>query len=627
MVGNEMFLDTAVLRQTVVSHAKALGYTGISTTSAQALVNVDIIAGNTNNTSVLTLPRFTSFSSAALNGTSYNFVTLDSDTATVNGNTFTFANTIIAEGAPTVVTFIQDNTTNPSQFFDLTDANVDTSTIQVIVQASPTNIQQTLFVQASDVINADANANIYFLQEGTNGNYQIYFGDGIIGSQVPDGGVVIVSYVVSSGNAANDLQTFTLNQNPLSGGTSNIQTITASAGGSPQESITSIKFNAPKSYIAQNRAVTINDYITLINKNYPFFDAVNVWGGETMNPPQYGMVFISGKPKNGYVVTQAQQQFVIDEIIAPISIVTVTAAWVNTDYNYIVMTANVEYDSTQTQKTPGEMENMIVSAVNNYANLNLNTFNSEFRMSRMLRAIDDSEPSIEGSDAAIWIEKQFTPTLNVSDNYTLNIGFPLMRGSINDGLYSTPAFTIVDASSVSRQAFIEEVPDSSLGLEQVTVVTPGSGYLTPPTLIVDGDGTGANAYAVVVNGRIANVVIDNPGSEYTSVFVSAQGTTGTGATFNAYLQGQTGTLRSYYFDTNNIKNTLNPNAGTIDYLNGIITLNNFQPTAVASPYGILKLLIQPAINSFSSENELILTIDPNDQNAITVQLTDISAST
>ena len=622
MVANEMFLDTAVLRETVVSHAKALGYTPKSATAAQATVNVAITRSNTDNTSILTLPRFAQFSSDALNGTSYNFVTLDDTTTQVNGNTFSFNNIIIAEGAPTVKTFIVDNSTNPTQIFDLVDANVDTSTVQVVVQMSPVNIQQTNFTLATDSTSVGANDNVYFIQEGTAGNYQIYFGDGVIGAALSDGAVVIVSYVVTNAEAANGLQTFQLNSNVLAGSTSNVTTVAASAGGSPIETVASIKFAAPKSYVAQNRAVTKNDYIALINKNYPYFDAVTVWGGEEETPPQYGKVFVCAKPKNGFAITNAQQQYLLNQVIAPISILTVVPEFVQADYNYIVLNLNVEYDSTQTTSSPGQIASLVKNAVNNYADLNLNTFNSEFRLSRMLRAIDDSEQSILSSTATIYIEKKFAPLLNVSETYTLNVGFPLHRGTTNDRLYSTPSYSVVDSTGVTRQAYIEETPNSFSGIDTINIQLPGFGFTTTPTLKIVGDGQGANAYALIVNGQIANVVIDSAGSEYTQATVTVSGGGGTGAALSASLQGKTGVLRSYYYDTNSNKIILEDNAGSIDYDNGIITISNFAPLSVAASDGVLNILVQPDVLSFTSQHQRILTIDPNDMNAITVNLID-----
>lgn len=624
MVGNEMFLDTAVLRSSVVSHAKSLGYTPRSATASVATVNCNIIRSNTDNTAIVTLPRFTAFSSDNLNGTSYQFLTLDAVTAAVNGNTFAFPNLQIFEGTPVNKVFSVSNVANPTQTFDLLDPNIDTSTLQVILQQSPTNPQQSVFIPANDVTQVANNSNVYFLQEGANGNYQMYFGNGVVGSSLPDGSLLIVSYLVTDANAANFIQNFVLQTNPLSGGNSNVTTVVASAGGSPPETIQSIQFNAPKAYVAQNRAVTVDDYITLINKNYPYFDAVNVWGGETLNPPQYGKIFVSAKPKQGFAVTQAQQAFLLNNIIAPISVMTVVPVYVPVDFNYIIMTLNIEYDSKQTTRAPGQIATLVQGAVNNYTNTALNTFNSEFRLSRLLRATDDAEQSILSSAATIYIQKQFTPTLNATQTYILTIGFPLNRGSVNNLLYSSPAFQINDVTGVSRTAYIEEVPESFTSIENINIITPGNGYTSAPALTITGDGTGANAFAIIVNGKVTGVVIDNPGSNYTSAQVSASGGGGAGATFSTALLAQTGVLRTYYFDQGGNKIILNANAGTIDYINGIVTLTNFAPTSIANPFGILTINVQPASTNFQSQHQQIITIDPNNAQAVIVNMQDIN---
>lgn len=622
LVANEMFLDTAVQRSTVVSHAKALGYTPRSAVASLATVNVAITRSNTDNTAILTLPRFTQFTSSALNGVSFNYVTLDDETSPVSGNTFSFVNLAIKEGSPTVKTFIVDNQSNPKQLFDLIDAAIDTRTIQVVVQTSLTNTSKAIYELAVDAAATTADSTVFFIEEGTNGNYVLYFGDGIIGKKLSDGNIVIISYITTNADGANGLDTFTLQINPLSGSTSNVTTVNPSAGGTPIEDVASIKFTAPKSYIAQNRAVTKNDYIALINKNYPYFDAVNIWGGEEVVPPVYGKVYISAKPKNGFAITQQQKQFVIENVIKPISVLTVTAEFVDVDYDYLVLILGVEYDSSQTTASPTQLTNIVTAAVENYANLNLNSFNSEFRLSRLLRSIDDSENSILSSTATIYLEKRLTPALNVSQTYTVNTGISLHRGTSTDRLFTFPSFTINDVGGVPRQTHIEETPDSFSGLEQVNVLIPGFGYTSAPTLTIEGDGVGANAFATIVNGVVKSVTIDNQGSEYTTATVTASGGGGSGAKFTALLQGRFGVLRTFYYDNNNNKTIINPTAGSIDYNNGVIILDNFAPTAVNDPFGVLRIRVQPDTLTFGSSKSIIVTLDPNDKNAVTVNLKD-----
>jgi hypothetical protein len=400
--------------------------------------------------------------------------------------------------------------------------------------------------------------------------------------------------------------------------------VSSSAGGTPIEDVASIKFAAPKSYIAQNRAVTINDYVSLINQNYPYFDAVTVWGGETLSPPVYGKVFISAKPKNGYGITVQQQNYLLTNVIAPISVLTVTPEFVPADYNYLNLSFSVDYDSTQTTCTASQLISTITSAVNNYANLNFNTFNSQFRLSRLLNAVDSSEGSILSSTASVYIQKKVIPSLTASQTYVVNTGCQIQPGTPASHLYSSPSFTINDSGGNARQAYFEETPNSYSGLEDVLIVTPGSGYTSNPELIVTGDGTGANAIATIVNGVVNSVTIDNPGSGYTTATVSANGGGGSGATFTAILQGQYGILRTYYFDQNNNKQIIDANAGVIDYLNGIITLDDFAPTAIDNEFGVLSLFIPPENLTFGSNNEIILTLDSTDQNAVQVTLNDES---
>lgn len=623
LVANEMFLDTAVLRSTVVSHAKALGYTPRSAVASQATVNVQITKLDSDLTTILTLPRFAQFSSDSINGSSYNYVTLDDTTVAAQGNTFNFNNVIIKEGAPTIKTYLIDNSTNPTQSFDIVDANVDTSSFQVIVQTSQTNTSKQTFTLATDLTLVDANSTVYFLEEGANGSYTIYFGDGVIGRQLSDGNILAVSYVITNADAANGLDGFTLQTALLGGAISNTTTVDSAAGGTPIEDVASIKFAAPKAYIAQNRAVTVNDYVALINKKYPYFDAVTVWGGETMMPPVYGKVFISAKPKSGFGITEQQKQFIIQTVIDPISILTVTPQFVDPDFNYLNLSVDVDYDSTQTTLTQSQLINTIAAAVEQYCGLNLNTFNSEFRLSRLLRAVDDSENSVLSSTCGIFIQKKLIPSLTASQTYSINTGIQLHQGTgTTNRLYSSPSFTINDVGGTARQAFIEETPNSFSGLDNVQIVSPGTGFTSAPKLTVTGDGVGANAYCTIVNGVVRSVFIDNVGSEYTTATVTASGGGGSGAVFNVILQGAKGVLRTYYYDQNNNKTIINANAGSIDYVNGIITLNNFNPTAVTNEFGVLSIFVQPENLIFGSTRNIILALDETDPNAVTVRLND-----
>ncbi|MGH7744227.1 MAG: hypothetical protein ACREQ5_05320 [Candidatus Dormibacteria bacterium] len=620
MAINESFIDTAVLTPNIISHAKLLGYTPRSSTAAQATVNVAITKSNSDATSLLTLPKYAAFSSELLNGVAYNFVTTDSMTVANVNNVFTFANINIKEGAPVTKTFAYTAITNPTQLFQLNDSAIDTSTVSVIVQTSVTNPSQNTFILATDATQVTGMSNVFYLDQDQNGNYQVYFGNGILGTSLNDGNIVTISYVATSGDAANALQTFKLQTQLLSGSTSNTTTIIASAAGSPAESGDSIRFMAPKSYLAQNRAVTINDYITLINKNYPYFQAVTAWGGEQVTPPVYGIVYISAKPLNGFAITEAQKQYVIQQVLQPIGVLTVVPQFVDADYNFLNFRVTVHYNPTETNSTASQMSSLISNTINAWANTNLNQFNASFKVSKLLRAIDDADTSITGSSTNIFIEKRFDPVIGVPTAYTLTWGTPLMVGIGADRLYSSPSFTQADSTGINRQCYIEETPESSTGIDQILIIQPGSNYVSAPTLTILGDGTGANAHAIIVNGSIQSLVIDIPGANYTTAQVNVTGGGGSGAKLQAIIQGSNGVLRSFYFDNNNIKTVLNANAGTIDYLNGIVLLTNFAPTNVANFSQTLSIHAMPATDNFGSVLNRILTYDSTDPGATTITL-------
>jgi hypothetical protein len=617
MAVNESFFDTAVLFPNIVSRAKLMGYVPGSNTASQAIVNVAITRALSDNTTALRMPAFTTFSSVPLNGVSYNFVSVDDLTVANTGNMFLFNNVIIKEGQSVSKTFAVNGATNPTQMFDLGDTGVDTSTLQVIVQTSNTNISQNTFLLADDATEVTGNTNVYYLDMGPSGTWRIYFGDGILGSRLNDGNLVIVSYLNTSGDAPNGVGTFQLQTTLLSGSVSNTTTVLAASGGTPAETGDEVKFSAPKSYLSQNRCVTVNDYINLINKKYPYFKAVTVWGGEDNNPPVYGKVFISAIPLNGFAVTDAQKQFVVNQVLAPISVLTVIAEFVDPNENFLNFDLTVFYDKTKTSFTATQLQSSVANAVATWANNNLNQFNNTFYGDALLTAARNADSSLTGAEAVLYLQKRFNPTLNTATSYILSTNIPLAIGSSLAKLYSAPQFVQLDASGNPQNCWIEEVPQSSSGIQAIDITNAGQGYQFAPTLTIVGDGTGANAYAVIVNGRIQSVIVDQSGSDFTSAAVTISGGGGNGAVLTPLIEGTIGTLRSFYY-ANNIKTVMISNVGTINYQQGMITLTNFAPINVANPSNTLSIFAPPLNTIFSSNANTILTWDETDPAALTV---------
>ena len=627
MVANESFLDSAILRNSVVSHAKKLGYVPRSATAPIALVRVVVETGN-STPGTLSLPRGYVFLSSQIDGVSYRFVTLDAYSATKVGTTYTFNNVKIYEGQFSAYSYVNSYTSNPKQIFTIPSDKVDTSTLRVSVRQSTSNTQTEVYERAEDVLNITSNSQIYFLQEGRNGQYEVYFGDDVLGKKIPDGGVVNFEYLITSASEANQANNF-ISTASIGGFTSiAVNPIKAASGGTVRETVEQIKFAAPLSLLSQNRAVTKNDYIRLIQQKYPTFEAVNVWGGEENDPPVFGKVFVSAKPKQGFEITQTEKEFVRENILKPISILTVTPEIIDIDYNYLKIASTVFYDATKTTQSNEDFKNSIRTTILNYCNNNLNKFNSYFKYSGLETAIDAYSTSIVSNEVELFVAKKFRPVLGQSDSYVLDYGFELARGTTNDNFYSSPDFTVVDEEGVPRQCFFEEIPSSFTGLESVTVTNPGYGYTSTPTVNIVGDGEGATAVATIVNGKLSKIEVTNPGVGYTTAAIQIVGGGGYLAAATAVLEGRYGQIRISYFKTDAIssqstkvvinRNRNNGITGTIDYVLGKIYINDFYPTAVNNSFGDIMVHIKPKINIIQSKLNHMLVLDPEDASSITV---------
>lgn len=624
MVANEMFLDTAVLRSSVISHAKLLNYTPKSAICSSATVNI-VTTGL--NTASLSIPKFTKFQSEAVDGVNYTFVTKDIYTSPVTSNTATFLGVELYQGEPILLTFTYSQLQNPKQLFVIPDANVDTSTLIVQVQKSSTDTEIETWNKEFDVTKLGPDSKVYFVQEGLNGNYEIYFGDNLLGKKLDDGNIIYVSYISTNGTSASGANNFVMLDDI--GGDSIVYGVSPASSGSDKESIESIKFQAPKAYAAQNRAVSYSDYITAIQQNQLGFgiDSVSVWGGEENNPPAYGQVFISIKPSDGYALTDSQKKRLIDDVIRPISVVTVKPTVIDPDYVFLKVTADVIYDQKKTTFTSNQIQDVVKNAIRQFADSNLDTFNSTFSYSDLTLAIQNADSSIIANNCKINVQKKFYPILGIPRQYVLNFGVPLERSVFQSGINSYPTMKYYTSGSditLLNDVYIEEIPFATSGIESISILNPGFNYTQTPQVIITGDGSGATAHAVVKNGYISEIIVDSPGNNYTQAIVTIVNAfddmSGTNASAIANLQGRYGSLRSYFFN-NNIKTILDSNLGTIDYQDGIITLNSFAPFDINDPLGQLSITANPKSNIISSSRNRIITVDPFDPNAITVNVT------
>jgi hypothetical protein len=625
MVANEMFLDSAIQRASVVSHAKLLNYTPKSAIAPTAFINFQ--ANGVANSS-FTLPKYTNFMSQAVGGVNYNFVTTTSYTVNTANSVASISNVQLKQGNPTTFSYTVNSVTNPSYTFQIPDGNIDTSTLQVTVQQSSSNTSYTVYQQASNYLTLSSSSTVYFLQESTlSGYYEIYFGDGILGNKLSDGNIIYISYISTSGTSSTGANNFVL-MDSLQGLTSyNITPLISASNGSERESIDSIKFQAPKSYSAQNRAVTKDDYITLIQQNTTglTFDAVNVWGGEEQAIPEYGKIFVAVKPTGGYTLTDNQKSVIINDIIAPVSVLTVTPEIVDVDYIYLLFNASVLYYSKNTNLTSSQISSLVNSGIITYCNNNLNTFNSTLVIGGLINYIQSLDNSIYAVDFDLYLQKRIIPQLNVKQTYTINFNNPLESGSGSGSLQITPSFSQYDSSgNYYPTVYFEVAPDSTTNIDSITVTSGGSGYVNP-SVTISGDGTGATASATVVNGVITSITVTSGGSGYTQASIVIYDISGSGAVAVAVIRGNYANLRTYYY-VNGVKNILTSysdtsNAGSVDFANGVVTLNNFNPVSLNNTDGILRVTAYSANRIVSSSYDKIITLDSNDASAITVNVT------
>ena len=387
MIANEMFLDTAVLRDSVVSHAKLLGYTPVSSTAARAKIDLQITRPINNSEISLTLPKFTKFQSSPIDSISYTFVNTEATVGKYDPacGRFCFDDLYIKQGQPLSYTFAFNATNNPAQTFELPDTGIDTSTLEVVVQESATSLKSEKFTLSTDATTVTTTSPVFYTDESRNGKYKIYFGDNVIGKGLTNGNLVTATYLKTNGASANKANAFTLIESVNGLSTHIIYPLEAASGGASQESVDRVRTIAPKVFVSGNRGVTTGDIISLINAKYPYFESVNVWGGEQNDPPVYGKVFVAAKPTIGYEITESEKLNVINNIIKPLCVATVIPEFAEVDYNFLNVFATVYYDPTKTTRSEDAIKTLVRNAIITYRNNELNDFNSKFKISKLLR--------------------------------------------------------------------------------------------------------------------------------------------------------------------------------------------------------------------------------------------------
>ena len=411
MLANEMYLDSADIRKNIVSIAKMLGYTPTSAKAPSA--TIDILLNNATGASI-TMSKGTTFTTT-VNGVSYQFVTNDSHVVNPLNGVYKFSSIPVYEG--TLVNFKYTvNTSDPDQKFIIPSANADTTTLKVQVQNSSTDTTTSTYTIASGYTSLDSTSKAYFLQEGDDGKFEVYFGDGVVGNALSNGNIVIMEYVVTNKTEANGASTFALSGAIETFTDVSITTVSNAQGGSEPQTKESIRYNAPLQYSAQDRAVTTSDYETKVLELYPNAQSVSAWGGEDDETPQYGVVKIAIKAASGSTLTDATKTDIVTRL-RKFNVASVRPEIVDPETTSILLTSTVKYDEKATTKTAATLKSEITTALSNYNTNTLQKFDSIFRYSKVLELIDDVDSSILSNITTLKIRKEFTPTISSSTKY------------------------------------------------------------------------------------------------------------------------------------------------------------------------------------------------------------------
>ena len=424
MTVNEMFIDSANLRDNVVSLAKQLGYRPKSRTAPKAYVNLAVTYALPTTDTSLTLKAGTGFVSS-FDNTLYQYaVTRDVLGQVVNG-VVNFDGLELREGAMLTNTYTF-NAALTSQRFILDNAGIDTSTIQVKVYPSTTSTLCEEYTLSENILEAKPSSKIFFLEEISEQRYEVLFGDGVLGRKLENGEKIEISYLVTAGADSNGARTFTfsgtlVNQsgnNPASVSAS-VSTVTAAAGGASAESVDKIKFTAPKMFAAQDRAVTAGDYGAIVRNLYPAISDIIVFGGEEQDPPAYGKVFIAVKPTDAAKLTSVTKEEIRSKL-KDYRVAAIVPELIDPSILYVELNSRIYYNQGKTELTKTQIRDNAISQLQSYIETSdTEKFNGKFRYSKAVAVIDNSDVSINSNLTSVTMRKDFYAQINSTSYYEI----------------------------------------------------------------------------------------------------------------------------------------------------------------------------------------------------------------
>ena len=453
MAVNEMFIDSASLRESVVSHAKHLNVIPASVTASTAYLDMTFTpSGSPLSLSIAKNTKFTT----SISGRSYTFTTTANKTIYPIAGTYSVTNLPIREGTIVNKKYTV-NLADTTQRFVVPNRNVDISTITVQVQNSSSDTAVTTWTNANalDVTTITSTQKVFWIQEVEEQKYEILFGDGAVGAQLADANIIFIEYLVTSGLASNKASSFTAvgTVAGLSSANYTLTVASAASGGAEIESVASLKTNAPKLYQAQKRATTKEDYKAILLGERSDIESITVYGGEDASPAVYGKVYIAVKPNGNTAFSAATKDAIKTSILKKTNVVTVTPEIVDPIFYYLLIDTTINYDPVTLLTNEDTLKSLISSTITNYFSTSLQKFDNKFRYSKLAGVIDDTNSSIRNSKTSIRYQMQITPTtLAVAATYTMEFNTTLAKGTL-----TSTAFTASDG-------FTYTLFDDSLGV-------------------------------------------------------------------------------------------------------------------------------------------------------------------
>lgn len=484
MVSNEVFIDSATLRENVVSLARNVGYVPRSRTAAKANISffVDVTSYSVQPRIVTLKKGIVCTTSTNFGGESYTFIVPEDVTVPVVNGIASFNGIDIYEGSYLTTNFTVDSLNpSPPQRYIIDNPNVDVSLIDVIVSKNNFGSDQNRYILSNDIFDIDSKSKIFFIQEIEDQKYELIFGDGIFGRKLEEGNYITVNYVISNGELANGLTEFSFagqlisNTSLVTSGISLITTNEPSDGGREIESVQSIRNYAPKNYATQNRAVTAGDFKAIIPRIYPELESVSVFGGEELSPPQYGKVFIAVKPQNGAFLPSSAAQNLKNKL-KKYSVAGIVTEIVDLKYLYIELDSSIYYNSSMVSSSE-IISNKVISNLSSYSkSIEINKYGSRFKYSKVLKLIDDSDEAITSNITKVSLRRDFRAAINQFAEYEICFGNEFHINNTNGYNIKTSGFKI---SGINDTVYLSDKPNSDLKMGSIFLFKISADSVTP----------------------------------------------------------------------------------------------------------------------------------------------------